>query len=573
VDLKENKILLSVLIILIGLTCIGVLKNISYPLLWNDEAECVMHGKRVIEFGYPKVHDGKNTIYPMRLNDQEVALDKKTDAYIGIGWSMFYFSTIGILLAENTDDIYTKTALLRLPFAILGLIGLAILAMAFLPFIKDKRHKLLFLILYCTLCLLSVSLLLHIREARYYSLVIFLGASSIYLYLSATFTPGRSYKKYFIGLIIVLLLLFNTHVPVFFIVLAYLGLHEGVQFFVRNTRRYLDSHDISYSDPYQLLQANFRHSFKIITPMIISFILIIPLLIFFDTFHISSVTNKFYRYDMTVYFEHLFSTLKYFTQYELLVTALVLKVTTFMLKRKVGETKNPELKQKLRVSNFISGFFVFYIIIIASFPSYIYTRYIVLLLPVLCIIISLEALVIFDLLGLLEKEVQANARGLAIAILCPLFVFNSLSSLTELGRVYEIFNQYKGPLDYIIPFIKSSYPDTENLVIAVNYEECAYMYYLDSKVTFGFILNNLEEDEKILPDIIIYRKDWVWNYGPEMFSPFLKKASYQKVSFPVYDYPTNTIPDLQMEHRHLYKTKYARNEGDKAVIYIKNPDS
>ena len=107
----------------------------------------------------------------------------------------------------------------------------------------------------------------------------------------------------------------------------------------------------------------------------------------------------------------------------------------------------------------------------------------------------------------------------------------------------------------------------------MNYEECAYMYYLDSKVTFGFILNNLEEDKKISPDIIIYRKDWNWNYKADMFRPFFKQNTYQKIAFPVYDYPTNTIPELQMEHRHLYRTKYARNEGDKAVIYIKNPGS
>ena len=568
--MNGNKALILLLVLLASLLACGVLKHISYPLLWNDEAECIMHGKRVLEFGYPKVHDGKNTIYPMRLSEKNIALDEKTDAYIGIGWSMFYYSTLGLLLAENVDDIYTKTALLRLPFAILGIIGLVIFAMAFLPFINGTRQKLLFLIMYCTLCLLSVSLLLHIREARYYSLVIFLGASSIYLYLNATFTKKLAYKKYFLAHTTVLFLLFNTHVPVFFIVLAYLGLYEGIQFFVRNTKQHLDSLEINYSNPYQIVLSNFRHSSKIILPLVVSLVLIIPLLIFFDTFHISSVTTKFYRYNMTVYFEHLSSTLNYFVQYEFLIMAFILKVSSFFLNRKVGKIKNRELMKKLRVSNFMSGLFVFYIIIISSFPSYIFTRYIVLLLPVLCIIISLEALVIVDLLSLLEREIQANAKGLAIAILCPLFVINSISGLTELkGRAYEIFTQYKGPLDYIIPFIKSNYTNTENLVIAANYEECAYMYYLNSKVTFGFILNNLEEDRKITPDIIIYRKDWNWNYEADMFKPFFKQATYQKIAFPVYDYPTNTIPDLQMDYRHLYRTKYAQNKNQEVKLHYR----
>ena len=37
-------------------------------------------------------------------------------------------------------------------------------------------------------------------------------------------------------------------------------------------------------------------------------------------------------------------------------------------------------------------------------------------------------------------------------------------------------------LDYTIPFIKEKYPTSDTLVIAANYEETSYMYYLKSKV-------------------------------------------------------------------------------------------
>ena len=49
--------------ILVVLFSLSLFKNISYPLLWNDEAEGAMTGRRVLEYGYPKVHDGKNTVF------------------------------------------------------------------------------------------------------------------------------------------------------------------------------------------------------------------------------------------------------------------------------------------------------------------------------------------------------------------------------------------------------------------------------------------------------------------------------------------------------------------------------
>jgi hypothetical protein len=39
---------------------VSLFKNISYPLFWADESMAVMGGVRVLEYGYPKVHDGKN---------------------------------------------------------------------------------------------------------------------------------------------------------------------------------------------------------------------------------------------------------------------------------------------------------------------------------------------------------------------------------------------------------------------------------------------------------------------------------------------------------------------------------
>ena len=134
-------------------------------------------------------------------------------------------------------------------------------------------------------------------------------------------------------------------------------------------------------------------------------------------------------------------------------------------------------------------------------------------------------------------------------------------------HIYEITHQYKGPLDYVIPYIKDNYKNTDTLVIATNYEEFSYMYYLNSKVIVGYIFNNIEEDAKCIPDIIMYRKTWGTN--PKVFNDFMQKAKYQKVSFPVYDYPVNNIPELDFAIKHQFKTKLASSDQEKVDIFVK----
>ncbi|MFI5265719.1 MAG: hypothetical protein ACHQT7_03170, partial [Candidatus Levyibacteriota bacterium] len=56
--LKRN-IPYSLVMVLFVVFCVGLFKNISYPLLWNDESYGAMNALRVLEYGYPKVHDEK----------------------------------------------------------------------------------------------------------------------------------------------------------------------------------------------------------------------------------------------------------------------------------------------------------------------------------------------------------------------------------------------------------------------------------------------------------------------------------------------------------------------------------
>src|SRR5512139_1342528 len=121
---------------------VSLLKNISYPFLWADESMTVMHGKRVLEYGYPKVHDGKNVLYDLRHSNPKLGIDEKTDAYIGgANWGMYYVAAVAVTLAEMSNDIFTKTAILRIPFALTGLIGLVILGLLGAEFFDSRFSK------------------------------------------------------------------------------------------------------------------------------------------------------------------------------------------------------------------------------------------------------------------------------------------------------------------------------------------------------------------------------------------------------------------------------------------------
>ena len=113
---------------------LGVLlfSGLAHPLFWSDEADTAMFARRIIEFGYPKVHDGRNVVYQFGSNIA-LGVDERSDAYIGTTWGQFYFAAPGVRWAEGVADPWAKTARVRLPFALAGALGLALFAAAVWP--------------------------------------------------------------------------------------------------------------------------------------------------------------------------------------------------------------------------------------------------------------------------------------------------------------------------------------------------------------------------------------------------------------------------------------------------------
>ncbi len=569
---KSGGILLkAIIVLLLALLALSIFKNISYPLLWNDEAETAMFAKRILAFGYPKVHDGKNVLNLLELPDKSLAIDEESDAYVVTVWGHFYFAVIGELLSRLTDDIYLKTSLLRIPFGIAGFAGLFIIALTGLPFFHNRKRGLYFISAFFFLEFLSVPLILHIREVRYYSLVLLL--LSVIFYLYSRYAVFKTLKPFFyISLLaITLLLLYNSFPPPFFACVATIGLVELIRF-------------IKLKSVSEFIRAT--------VPLITAVLLVLPFLRFFHTLEISKAFALFFHISAFIQKGTISGIVLFLWRYEFLCVILFARLTSLSLHQLVkpkitsqrqGKTKGPvinysiqqehnEVVHRMDVSNFLSLFFVLYILLAAKIPQpIIYERYFIFLQPFLSIILLFDVFNIFSLISnmrLASARICLTAISLMMAGLFMVYGFNKMELVRN--HIYELFHQYRGPLDYAIPYIQSNYNDTENLIIATNYEECSFMYYLGSKVTIGYVGNNLTEDMQFTPDIIIFRKKSTYTSRSEIFAPLFAKARYKPVTFEVFDNLVNNIPQIKGPVHHLFKTKMAKTEKEALVLHVRD---
>lgn len=575
-DQSKKRILTAALGVLCLLFFASLFKNISYPLFWADESMTAMGGVRVLEFGYPKVHDGKNVFYDLRHSNASLGIDKKTDAYIGgANWGQYYFATLGIKLAELSDDLFTKTGIIRLTFGLIGLAGLVILAFLTRQFFTTKLSKMGFLTLFVFFELISVPLVLHLREARYYSLTIFFAALTIFFYVRYRILKNIRYLSYAIPLIVSLFLSFATFSPIYFIFVASILLFESLQL----TGQLISGYGQGHAGPVtpRPRKELFKDYLRNLLPLILSFVFVYPLLIFFKTFYIAAEMAKynfqlFHTDETAMFWSSLGMIWRFFASSDFMYLALFLKVCLLSCYFLTASRRSihPSDRSKVAFSNFLTIFFIVYFVSIARIPNFPFTRYFIPLQPVLALIIILDTAVIYNLFSKYHVRAMGYARGPLVVIVAGLIFFNVAQNSNYLkGHLYEMFHQYHGPLDYVIPYIKENYPNPENLVIATNYEETSFMYYLNAKVTVGYVGNNLEEDTRVVPDIIVYRKLW-WRFE-DIFRNFLAQRAYGRISFPVLDYTVNNIPELNfLPHiQHQFRTLQTSKEEDKVDMFVR----
>ncbi|MFA4975780.1 MAG: hypothetical protein WC839_00585 [Candidatus Paceibacterota bacterium] len=554
---KSKKILLYTgVVFVILLFAFSLFKNIAYPLLWNDEASTAMFGKRVLEYGYPKAHDEKNYLYYFNDKDHNIGVRSNGDVHIAEGWTQHYLAAFGDYFANKTDNLYTKTAILRIPFALAGFLAIIIFGITISLFFKDNKKKAF--IAFFLFELVSISLILHLREVRYYSLIILFSAILINVYLRYTILKTLNYKYYVWITSLFIVLLFHTHYPIAAIFILTFGLHNLF---------------LSYKTCEKKLSIFIHNFFKSSLPLFISLFFIIPSLIYFKTFTMISTITEQSAWSIENYINNIFVAFSFFAKFEFLYLAIFIKILMLLFlyfKRKIITQEN---KLLIETSNFLSLFFCVYILVIAR-TVFVFERYVIVLQPILIFIILLDIMTCWYIFNKTTSQ-ETNKKKTSSSVLITIISIAIWINLTPLmeplkGHLYELTHQYKGPLDFAIPYIQKKYEDPSKIIIATNYEENSYMYYLDSKTIIGYVGNNLEEDKKLEPDIIVFRKF----FGPSqgygyIFDNFMKKNKYKEISFPIFDYPFNNIPELNFNIPHLYKTTFANNDSEKLYLYIK----
>ena len=540
----------------LALLAFGVVKNIGHPLLWNDEGETAMFARRVLDYGYPKVHDGKNVVYMMELPDRTAGIDLRRDAYIGSGWGHFYFGALGEMAARRVDDPYLKTALLRLPFALAGLAGIVLMAAAAAPLFGPSRyHRRAAITAFFLLEALSVPLALHLREMRYYALVIFLAAAILFLYMRRT--AGRLRPGPYIVLTTAALWLLNMTFPAaFFPVLAALGIGEGARVLTRAT--------------------NVQRAAGTLLPAGCACLLAVPTFLYFRTFSIAVQYAVLFPSTAATLKQEAFKVFRLFWTADWLPLILAVKTVSLVLWAvwrlggKKGGFLGPAERRKIAWSSGLTVYALLHaaVVIRAAFPVT-YDRYVIVLQPVFALILILDSAAVWGVLASIRPSSTKRAARLGFAgVLAILTVLTGAEKSRLLReRAYELFHAPVGPMDTIVDFIRSRYPNPEHLVIATNYEEPVLMYYLGSRVIFGYVGNNLEADRKAIPDVIVLRRRSAPTNGE--FIKLLGKAGYRPVEIRIEDSWTNTSPEVSPgDIRHRFRTVWAKDRRRAPIVYV-----
>ena len=227
-------------------------------------------------------------------------------------------------------------------------------------------------------------------------------------------------------------------------------------------------------------------------------------------------------------------------RYEALAPALGLRVAVLLLRPHPEDP--PEWHQRRSIAAFLALLTGVYALVIAQIP-FLFERYFIVLGPLVTLMLLLDAFTVFDLLRLPRRARAARAAAVATAGLAALgLLWNLQARAPEFeGRLQELRDPYRGPLDFAIPYLAEKYLDIADRVIATNYEEPALMFYLRSRVVVGFYGANLEHDRELVPDVIIPRS---WPEQLEVLKEMAARAPYLRTAFPVANLPWNNIPAI-----------------------------
>jgi hypothetical protein len=542
--MKRSSAEIGLVLVALGAFAAMLLGNLGHPLFWSDEADTAMFGTRVLEHGYPKVHGPDNVVYQFGP-DVALGIKERFDAYIGTTWGHFYFAVPGLWWAEAVADPWAKTARVRLPFALAGALGLGLWLAAVLPALGPERgRRLRFAALFFALAAVSISLLLHLREARYYALVVLLGGAIARVQLRRSVYATLSSRRYALELAGLLFLLFHTFFAAWFSWSALLAGERLVAVWRR------------------------RAPLSDLLPFVLSAALVAPFLVFFETFHVAGVFARDLGLGPGAWAANVAAVGAHLLRHEMLGPALVCRAAVAW-SRSGCETGR-------RVSTQLLGFALGYVLLGATNPLAL-ERYFVVLSPLLLCAFLLDAFALArDLPAPWSPRSPGRARAAVAAAIALLTLAMRLPSLAELqGHLAELRTPVQGPLDFVIPHLLASTPRPQELVVATNYEEQVFMYYLGARTIVGTTLNNLLADRELVPDVVVPRGRWPRSLRALAF--FLRRGEWEEQRFAVRDVHFNQVPALSpsrfIPDPHRFETPATDDPEAQLVIYWRRDSS
>jgi len=206
-------------------------------------------------------------------------------------------------------------------------------------------------------------------------------------------------------------------------------------------------------------------------------------------------------------------------------------------RRGLASSDTSRLRAAITACDLVLALAVIWTLLIARTPLF-FSRYLVALSPLLCAACVLQV----SCLVALRRTSAARTATAGLAAVALAWLACAAVRGPELrGRFEELREPYRGPLDHVIPYLAERHPNAADLVIATNYEDFAYMFYLRATTVLGFYAPERERDLSFVPDVIIPRP---WPVNLRALEQLSSRTSYTAREFPVANVRVNNLPEL-----------------------------
>jgi hypothetical protein len=466
----------------------------------------------------------------------EIGRNAALDAYLGSPWGQYFFAAPAVAWSDRAGDLATRTWRVRLPFALAGWLGVLLLgSVAARLWPASAGPRAWFWVGFGACLVLSVSLQLHLREVRYYPLVVLaLGAIA---WLAARRRAALH--------ALALFALFNLFYPAFAAVVV-----TGCGALALRACRARTLALARDAAPYALASAA-------ALPLVALFRLPEQSRAFFAKFHGSSFA-----------FAHeLASAVAYLLRFEFALPAAIGAVALIAARRGHGPAAR-ELRSALAACELVLALAVVWLLLISRTPLF-FSRYLVALSPLLSAACVLQA----GCLVALRRTGAKRAATVGLAAVAVAWVACAAARTPELrGRLFELREPYRGPLDHVIPYLAERYPNPADLVIATNYEEFSYMFYLRATTVLGYYAPEPERDLAFAPDVIVPRP---WPVHLRELQHLADQGSYVAREFPVANTRANNLPELSPSNAagivHRFRSPVPGVDGETLRIGERSP--